>query len=78
MGFKYKEDSRFIVQPKIKAGFDVISEVTPGCKSIRCEVALNTSQLYHVWCFNGRFIVYDDRVRLTLTEKAMNMYFRKC
>ena len=71
MGFKYEEDRTFIVCPKDR---DCIYAHE---KDYDISVELNICDLYRVTCYGGKFHVRNSYVSMRLTEKQMNMYFKK-
>ena len=75
MGFKYEEDRIFIVCPRDKVEIVVNGKVCGADAEVR--VQLRPTELYHAWCFNGKFMIYNDHVRMSLTAEQLNLYFMK-
>jgi len=75
MSFKYEEDRAFIVASK---GEGFISAY--GAKfgtDLEIEAKLKPGELYHAFCFHGKFHVYNDYVRLVLTAEQLDLYFKE-
>lgn len=76
MGFKYKDERIFIVQPKDDYIFFKVTDHgdTPEQDLI---IKLNKESFFRVYCSNGKFWVSNEFVRMELNEQQMNWYFRK-
>jgi hypothetical protein len=75
MGFKYEEDRIFIVASKYDAFIRAYG--TKFGADLEIEAKLKPGELYRAWCFNGKFIVYNNYVQLTLTAEQLDDYFRE-
>ena len=75
MGFKYEEDRIFIVVPRDNVDMVVNGKVYGADAEVR--VQLKTMELYHAWCYNGKFYVYNNYVQLALTAEQLDLYFKK-
>lgn len=75
MGFKYEEDRVFIVASKGE-GF-ITANVTKYGEDLEIEVKLKPGELYHAFCFNGKFHVFNNYVQLVLTAEQLDLYFKE-
>ena len=75
MGFTYEEDRVFIVAP------DGESYITAyGAKrgeDLETEITLKPGDLYHAFCCNGKFHVFNNNVKMVLTAEQLNFYFKE-
>ena len=75
MGFKYEEDRVFIVVPRDNV--EIMFNGTICGTDAEVRVQLKARELYHAWCFNGTFHVYNNYVRFVLTAEQLDLYFKK-
>ena len=75
MGFKYEEDRIYIVASSCD-GF-IRANGTKCGADLEIEATLKPGELYRAWCFDGKFLVYNNYVKLTLTAEQLDYYFRE-
>ena len=75
MGFKYEEGSVFIVAPQ--GDCFIAANGTKCGADLEISASLKPWQLYHAFCDNGKFYVYNNYVRLELTAEQLDYYFRE-
>jgi len=76
MGFKYKDERIFIVQPKDSAIY-LKAKDREDVPEQDLIIKLNKESFFRVYCSNGKFWVSNEFVRMELNEQQMNWYFRK-
>lgn len=76
MGFKYKDERIFIVQPKDSAIY-LKAKDHEDAPEQDLIIKLNKESFFRVYCTNGKFWVSNEFVRMELNEQQMNWYFRK-
>lgn len=82
MGFKYKDERIFIVQPKdsyifFKAKDRIKAKDRKDAPEQDLIIKLNKESFFRVYCTNGKFLVSNEFVRMELDEQQMNWYFRR-
>ena len=75
MGFKYEEDRIYIVASKCE-GF-IRAYGTKWGADLEIEAKLKPGELYRAQCLNGKFLVHNNYVSLTLTAEQLDYYFRE-
>lgn len=75
--FKYDEGRFFIVEAKDRSRIE-FKDASFHLGTATVEVNMVSGDLFKVYCFGGKFVVYNKNVMLRLTEKQLSMYFRKC
>lgn len=76
MGFKYKDERIFIVQPKDSAIYLKAKDREDALEQ-DLIIKLNKESFFRVYCTDGKFWVSNEFIRMELNEQQMNWYFRK-
>ena len=75
MGFKYEEGRVFIVAPQ--GDCFITANGTKCGADLEISASLKPWQLYRAQCLNGKFLVHNNYVALTLSAEQLDYYFRE-